>query len=140
MSIDTLEARLNELRHDAQLERRLVQWSREYGFGKADSLDFSSTNILQKLHIHAGFMPPAEPVRAPIRTEADKTESIVQGMEANGYWKHAQVLRIDYYLPNNTIDMRLTRLNKIGIKISRSGYYAYLKVAKELVLIRLNKY
>ena len=129
----TLEARLAELKNESWFEALLVQHAREYGHGKADNLDYGSRNILDKLCVHAGYMPPSEPVRAPIRTEADRLESIYQDLEKTDYYKHIQILLIDYYLPNNTIEMRLTRLNKIGIKISSSGYFCYLKVAKELV-------
>jgi hypothetical protein len=124
--------RLNELKRDSWLESRLVQWAREYGHGKADDLGYAHVNALQRLHDHAGWLPPPLPVRAPIRTEADKTELAVATFEKTE-WAKAQVLRIDYYRPNISIDMRLERLGKVGVRISKRGYYYHLGDAKDFV-------
>lgn len=122
---------------DAKLEALLIQWAREYGEGPADSLGYGSRNILEKLHVHAGWLPPPDPVRAPTRTEADKLEQLVAKMEAGDMWKHAKVLRIDYYRPNDAMDSRLTRLRKIGVSCSKLGYEQYLDTAKEFIRVNL---
>lgn len=124
---------------DAKLEALLNQWAREYGHGPADYLGYGTQNALYRLERHAGWLPPPEPVRAPVRTEADKVEQVVQGMERSEFWKHAKVLRIDYYRPNDAMDSRLSRLRKIGVMCSRQGYEHYLEVAKERVRILIGK-
>ena len=129
--------RIKHIRDDSRLEAALVQWAREYGHGPADNLGYGSQNALHRLEKHAGWLPPPEPVRAPIRTEADRLEDIVRALERGDGWKHAQVLRIDYYQPNIIMESRLKRLRQVGVTCSPRGYYDYLAIAKEYVRIRL---
>lgn len=115
---------------DAKLEALLTRWAREYGLGPADRLGYASENALARLERHAGWLPPPEPVRAPVRTEADKVEMLVQAMERTDKWKHGRILRIDYYRPNDSMDSRLARLKRIGVVVSKAGYEQYLEEAK----------
>lgn len=131
------EQRAVRYKEDSRLEAALVQWSREYGKGPADNLGYGSQNALYRLERHAGWLPPPEPVRAPTRTEADRVEDFVRELERTEGWKHAQVLRIDYYEPNMAMDSRLKRLRRIGVVCSKDGYYAYLDLAKEFIRVRL---
>jgi hypothetical protein len=129
--------RLRRHREDARLEAALVQWGREYGKGPAYNLGYASQNALYRLERHAGWLPPPEPVRAPVRTLADTVEDAVKKLEKDDGWKHAQVLRIDYYEPNIVMESRLKRLKQVGVMCSKQGYHQYLEVAKEFVRISL---
>jgi hypothetical protein len=131
------EQRVLRYREDSRLEAALVQWAREYGKGPADNLGYGSQNALYRLERHAGWLPPPEPVRAPTRTEADRLEDIVRILEKGEGWKHAQVLRLDYYEPRMAMDSRLKRLRQIGILCSKEGYHGYLDTAKEFVRVRM---
>lgn len=131
------EQRILKAHRDAKLEARLVQWAREYGYGPADYLGYGRQNTLYRLERHSGYLPPPEPVRAPVATDADQIERIVVKMERTELWKHAKVLRIDYYRPNDAIESRLGRLKRMGVQCSKTGYEQYLEVAKETVRVEL---
>jgi hypothetical protein len=135
----SFEQRLIRYKEDARLESALVQWAREYGKGPADHLGYASQNALHRLGQHAGWLPPPEPVRAPTRTESDTVESIVRLLEKGEGWKHAQVLRLDYYEPKLAMDSRLKRLRQVGVICSKDGYCTYLETAKEFVRVKMFK-
>lgn len=117
-----------------KLEARLVAWAEEYGEGGGPGIGWASQNLLQTLIDHRGFVPNSRGyVPVPIRTEADEVEAIVRGMEASGWFRHGRVLRCDYYRPNMAIEARLAMMRRIGLPISRAGYYDYLAQAKAFV-------
>jgi hypothetical protein len=130
--------RVIRYKEDSRLEAALVQWAREYGKGPADNLGYGSQNALYRLERHAGWLPPPEPVRAPVRTQADAVEDVVRALERGDGWKHGRVLRMDYYEPKLAMDSRLKRLRQIGVVCSREGYETYIHTAKEYV--RLNMF
>lgn len=117
-----------------ELESRLVAWGKEYGEGGGPGIGWASQNLLQTLIDHRGFVPTSRGyVPVPIHTEADEVEAIVRGMEASGWFRHGRVLRCDYYRPNMAIEARLAMMRRIGLPISRAGYYDYLAQAKAFV-------
>lgn len=121
------------------LEAKLIQWAKEYGYGKADDIGYASVNQLQRLHDHAGWLPPPEPVRAPIRTEADRTNAVFVDYEINNY-NRAQVLKNYYFRPHDYMPCRLVALKKIGIQISSDTYSRWLNLAHDDIrVLLLNK-
>ena len=119
---------------DDELEARLVAWAREYGLGGDAGLGWKSRNILQTLVDHRGFVPDSRGyVPVPIRTAADEVETIVRGMEASGWVKQAQALRVDYFHPRAAIDSRLSIMRRRGLPMSRAGYYDHIAQAKAFV-------
>ena len=124
---------------DSRLEALLVRWAREYGAGPADYLGYGSKNALYRLEQHAGWLPPPDPVRAPVRTEADKVEMLVQQMERGDMWKQGRILRVDYFHPRDAMESRLSRLKRIGVVVSKAGYEQYLEEAKLYVWEHLNR-
>lgn len=64
---------------------------------------------------------------------AMRLESIVQRMEQSGRWKEARVLRTEYCMASLSEADRLARLARLGLKISRASYYAYLGSAHAFV-------
>lgn len=116
------------------LEARLVAWAREYGHGGDAGIGWKSSNILQTLVDHRGFVPDSRGyLPVPIRTAADEVETIVRGMEASGWVKQAQALRVDYFHPRAAIDSRLSIMRRSGLPMSRAGYYDHIAQAKAFV-------
>jgi hypothetical protein len=68
------------------------------------------------------------------RAAADQVERLVQAMEQGGRWKEARVLRAEYYLPDEPESVRLTRLRRMGLPLSRAAYYIYLDAAEAFVV------
>lgn len=117
-----------------ELEARLVAWAKEYGEGRGPGIGWSGQNLLQTLVDHRGFVPNSRGyVPVPIHTGADEVETIVRGMEATGWYRCAQALRCDYNRPNISIEQRLQMMRRIGLAMSRAGYYDYLAQAKAFV-------
>lgn len=114
-----------------ELESRLQNWADEYGGGRYPNIGWQGANLLQTLVEHQGFVPNGGGyVRIPIRSLADEVEHLVRGMEDGDLHKAAKAMRCDYFLPNISIQDRLLRMRKIGISISRAGYYDILAQGK----------
>lgn len=116
------------------LDELLIHWGREYG-GRDDSrIGWPGKSTLQTVADHHGFAP-ASPgfIPVPIRTKADEVEAVVREMESLGYFRPGRVLRCDYFNPAWAMSQRLDWLKKIGLPMSRAGYYDYLNVAKAYV-------
>lgn len=123
-----------------QLDGRLQGWAEEYGGGRYENIGYASRNILQTLIEHEGFVPSSRGfVPIPIKTAADEVEAAVRMMESTGYFRPGRVLRCEYFVPNAPIELRLVNLKKIGISISRAGYYDYLAIAKAFVAGQLTR-
>lgn len=116
------------------IDELLEHWGREYGGKDNSRLGWPGKSTLQTVVDHHGFAPGSPGfIPVPIRTKADEVEAIVREMEAGGYFKAARVLRCDYFKPGMAMCQRLDSLRKIGIPMSRAGYYDYLNVAKAYV-------
>jgi hypothetical protein len=123
-----------------QLEARLSNWAEEYGGGRYENIGFQSRNVLQTLVEHEGFIPSSRGfIPIPIKSLADEVESTVRAMEAFGYTRPGLVLRCEYFVPNAPMEIRLGRLKRVGVSISRAGYYDYLAIAKAYVAGQLFK-
>ncbi|MBB3759230.1 hypothetical protein [Xanthomonas arboricola] len=70
---------------------------------------------------------------AQLAADAMRVESIVQCMERTGRWKEARVLRTEYCMASLSEADRLARMARLGLKISRASYYAYLASAHAFV-------
>lgn len=70
---------------------------------------------------------------ALLAAQAMRVESIVQYMERTGRWKEARVLRAEYCMGKLSEADRLARMSRLGLKISRASYYAYLASAHAFV-------
>lgn len=123
-----------------QLEQRLENWAKEYGGGRYDDLGYASRNILQTLIEHEGFIPSTRGyVPIPIRSQADEVEAAVRMMESTGYFRPGRVLRCEYFITSAPMELRLQNLSRIGISISRAGYYDYLAIGKAFVAGQLTR-
>lgn len=60
-------------------------------------------------------------------------DRIVQRMVAAGRWKEARVLLVEYAMPDATEALRLHRLQRLGMPVSRAAYYVYLDAAHAFV-------
>ena len=129
------------LRHDARmlvsraaLESRLIGWGREYGGGKYEHNGWKTRNLIQTLMEFGGFVPESGGfLPNPVRSAADEVEDVVRSMERGGYFVHTRILRCDYFEPKWAMDMRLDTLRKLGIGVSKAGYYLKLNEAKLFV-------
>lgn len=72
---------------------------------------------------------------API-AEPD-VDRVVQRMLDAGRWKEARVLLVEYAMLDASEAMRLHRLARLGMSISRSAYYTYLDAAHACLEVSL---
>lgn len=70
---------------------------------------------------------------ALLAVQVMRVESIVQCMESTGRWKEARVLRAEYCMGKLSESDRLSRMSRLGLKISRASYYSYLASAHAFV-------
>ena len=128
---------------ETQLDGRLADWQREYGWGGMPK-ESSGTNILQRLIDHKGFVPSSRGyVPVPIRTLADEVEAVVMVMQntphkpgtPNPYYRAAMVLRVEYLTPQYWPEQeRLLKLKRIGLEMSRHTYYRALGFARAYLM------
>ena len=102
-----------------QLHQQLCQWARAIA---GDQVGRSTPNGTERIdQVHEGVN---------LAVEVMRVESVVQRMEATGRWKEARVLRTEYFMAALPEADRLARLARMGLKISRASYYAYLASAR----------
>ncbi|WP_337054076.1 hypothetical protein [Pseudoxanthomonas sp. USHLN014] len=99
------------------LKQRLQTWAVAYGGEQFARFGYSPDDRLAATHATSGD------------EEADRIEHIVQRLERIGRWKEARVLRAEVFLTDLPEAERLQRLKRIGLTISRAGYYIYLNAA-----------
>jgi len=108
----------------AELRRRFNVWATTYGCAQLARNGYA---IIETIAC-ALEMPAAND-----DGEALEIERIVQSMEASGRWKEARVLRAQYFAPSLPEALRLHRLRRKGLAISRAAYYVYLDNAHAFV-------
>ncbi|TAA45659.1 hypothetical protein [Pseudoxanthomonas winnipegensis] len=99
------------------LKNHLQAWAKAYGGDQFARLGYAADDRLTGAAAVSGD------------AEADRIEHIVQRLERVGRWKEARVLRAEFFLPDLPENDRLQRLRRIGLTISRAGYYIYLNAA-----------
>jgi hypothetical protein len=104
-----------------ELNHRLQQWAAAYGGEQYARLGYASAARLDAAEADA---PPAA---------AAQIEIAVQTMEQTGRWKEARVLRAEYFLAAQPEALRLTRLKRLGLSMSRTSYYVYLDAARAFI-------
>lgn len=103
------------------IKRQLQQWAQAYGGSQFERLGYVGKDRLQRSEQPLGDTVP------------DRIERIVQSMEAGSRWKEARVLRAEFFMGGLAESERLTRLSRVGLRIGRSAYYAYLNAALAFV-------
>ena len=109
---------------ECDLKQRFAQWAQTYGGEQFNRLGYSSLDRIGE----APANDDADPMPA-----AAQLESIVQTMEQSGRWKQARVLRAEYFMASLSEPVRLTKLRRLGLPISRASYYVYLRDAHTFV-------
>lgn len=112
------------------MKHRLVAWARAYAGAQFRRLGHASTDALT---------PGRVLDLAGLDAEADEIERIVRAMEDCGRWREARVLRAEYYMAGVPEAERLQRLARIGLRMSRTSYYAFLGSARAFVLGALSQ-
>ena len=107
------------------LSGRLVRWAERHCHAHGRL----SLDILQ-----AVGQPAANDADGQADADIDR---IVQRMMAAGRWKEARVLLIEYAMPDATEALRLHRLQRLGMPISRTAYYTYLDAAHACLEVAL---
>jgi hypothetical protein len=119
--------------NDTELERRLLEWAKEYG-GKDPGNGWPGRNFLATLVEHEGFVPNSRGyVPVPIRTAADEIEQAVMEMERKGFFKPGRVMRCEYFMLRAPFESKMQNMRAIGLPMSRAGYYLYLGQAKAFI-------
>lgn len=124
-------------RRAEDLERRLVEWGKEYGGGRYEfaSGGLSPLYVMMKWH----GRPPQGLGYTPTNTAADEVHAAVKALAAQEQgWLPAEVLRCEYWLPGQPIDSKLQKLRRIGDNVGRTTYYKHLRRARQFVAESLN--
>lgn len=126
-------------RKNDELERRLKEWKEEYAGGRYEDLGYPSKSSIQTAITYHGPAPQGlNPRGIQLNTKADQVENAVQELERqkDGF-KPGRVLRVEYWKWNSAEEERLDALRRIGLPMSRAGYFQALKLAKVYVAGRL---
>ena len=107
---------------ETDLKQRLTQWAEAYGGEQYRRLGYGSLD-------HIGTPPANDDALVP----AQQLERIVQAMEQSGRWKEARVLRAEYFMAALPEPLRLSKLRRLGLALSRASYYIYLDAARAYV-------
>jgi hypothetical protein len=114
--------------NDRALKQRFADWAAAYAGAQFQRLGYASTERLA----------PSAKVDGEYQDggtgPADEIEAIVRCMEQAGRWREARVLRAEYFMAALPEVERLQRLRRIGLTMSRAGYYVYLGAARAFVL------
>lgn len=120
------------IRKNEDLETRLREWKDEYGGGRYENLGYPTKSSLQNAIIYHGPAPQGlNPRGVQLNTAADQVEEAVQLLERqkDGF-KPGRVLRVEYWMGDRADEDKLDALRRIGLGMSRAGYYQALKIAK----------
>ena len=66
-------------------------------------------------------------------------DGVVGRMLAVGRWKEARVLLVEYAMPDTSEALRLHRLQRLGMPVSRTAYYTYLDAAHACLEVALQQ-
>lgn len=103
--------------HD-ELHTRLISWAEAYGGDQYRRLGYAST---ERITLH--------PDAPGASDDAREVEMILRRMEQRGRWREARVLRCEYLLRAKPEGERFAALGRIGLRISKTCYYAHLRSA-----------
>jgi hypothetical protein len=115
---------------DAQfhaIKSRLRAWAHVHAGAQYRRLGYAATDALK------GSTAPSEGDAQGARLAAE-IELIVLAMERAGRWRECRVLRAEHFLEALPEKERLQRLARIGLRMSRSTYYTYLRSAHSFLL------
>lgn len=104
------------------LTQRLGQWAQALGGEQMRRAGYCSLDRIGEA-----------PANDDNYVEALQLERIVQAMEQSGRWKEARVLRAEYFMASLPEPIRLSRLKRLGLSLSRTSYYVYLDAARAFV-------
>jgi len=108
---------------DPKIKQRLQAWAEAYGGDQFRRLGYASTQTLADGTAAVEDVPE----------EIAHIEQIVAAMEQQGRWKEGRVLRAECLLAALPEGERIDRLRRIGVQVSRTAYYAYLRTATAFV-------
>jgi hypothetical protein len=133
--------------NEAQLKVKIKFWIREYGWGGMPHSGASS-NILQTLIDHKGFVPTAKGYTGiALQTIGDEVESAVRIMEQmpgeagdeNVCFKGAMALRAYYLTPKYwPEEERISRMALIGLRMSKPTFYKFVQLGRAFLMGYLN--
>lgn len=106
---------------ESEIKSHLRQWAQAYGGEQLQRLGYAGNDRLSRAALVSGD------------AVADRVESIVAQLETQGRWKEARVLRAEFFMEGLDESERLRRLDRCGLRISRTSYYTYLNAALAVV-------
>lgn len=110
---------------EPSLANRLVRWAERHCHAHGRL----SLDVLQAI---------GQPAANDAEGQGDADiDHVVQRMVAAGRWKEARVLLVEYAMPDATEALRLHRLQRLGMPISRTAYYTYLDAAHACLEVAL---
>lgn len=128
------------MRRASDLEQRLVEWGREYGGGKygikatiedgvVTGASYGDSPLASMMKWHG--RPPDGLGYQPCNTAADEVDEAVRALSVQPQGLLPSiVLTLEYWLPGQTVESKLSRLRKRGDNVSRVRYYQHLRLAK----------
>jgi hypothetical protein len=134
--------------NEVQLKVKLKFWIREYGWGGMPDSGGSSSNLIQTLIDHKGFVPTSKGyVGIALQTIGDEVEAAVRIMEQmpgeagdeNVCFKGAMALRAYYLTPKHwPEEERISRLSLIGLRMSKPTFYKFVQLGRAFLMGYLN--
>lgn len=125
------------MRRSHDLEQRLVEWGREYGGSRYDEIGWQGRSPLSTAMTYHGPAPQGlNPKSRKDVTPADQVEAAVALLQhQRSGFAPAQVLRIEYTKPGQTVDGKIPQLRRLGVLISsgpsgRARYSQWLLIAR----------
>ena len=117
------------MRRASDLEARLVEWGKEYGGGKYESLGSLNSPMESLMKWHG--KPPSGLNQKQACTAADEVQDAIEALESHAQGiSPAMVLRCEYLTPGQPIESKLQRLRRSGENLARVRYYQHLRIAR----------
>jgi hypothetical protein len=112
------------------LEARLEGWAAEYAGGRYDNVGWPGISPMATIAKYHGRAPEGLTGEViALGTPADEVEAAVVALERmrDGF-KPGRVLRAEFWIRAGE-DVKLQALRRVGLPMSRQGYYGYLNSA-----------
>lgn len=131
------------MRRASDLEQRLVEWGKEYGGGRygikatiengvVTGASYGDSPLASMMKWHG--RPPDGLGYESSCTAADEVHDAVKALIATEQgWVPSEVLRCEYWLPGQPLEMKLQKLRYIGNNLGRTSYYKHLRTARIFV-------
>lgn len=128
------------MRRNDELERRLVEWVKEYGGSRYEDTGWPGTSPISTLMTYHGPAPQGlNPHNRKDWTPADEVQKAVDllAKQQSGYGP-AECLRMEYMHPRLAFVDKRKMLKQIGVEVYAEKYSRWLEIARKHVAAYLH--